>query len=238
MRLSRETILFALCLASQFAEAGVYPPLQSQLRLPTITVLDENDHPIVLPLAFDKQKEPFFLLPVFTKCKMSCPIIVPALVDALEAYRKDGGSQNYRVLIFSFDSTDTAADLRVFRTKYKIPTFWQMVRSPDQSAVRGFFDQFSYSIMSVDSGGFAHPNEIFVLNGRLIWVGSLFGSSFSKNDISNAFYLAGDSGLWSQFRNWIFHPESLIVIGALGFLGCLALLLGWIWKRADQKLSI
>lgn len=214
--------------------ADTYPPLKSQLKLPKITVFDDDDRTLILPAALDEPGKPLFLVPVFTKCKMSCPLLVKALRGSLDEYRDGGGAKDYRVLIFTFDSTDTSADLRAFRAKQQIPASWLIVRSPDQGAVRAFFDQFSFSIMSSD-GGFIHPNEIFVFNGHHTWVGSLLGSRLSKGDISYAMNKAGDSGIWLQTLESISHPETLIVIGAIGFLATLMLLLGWIWRNPRAK---
>lgn len=216
-------------MGSSVALSETYPPLKENLTLPAVTVLDEHDQERIL----GGLDEPLFLLPVFTKCKMSCPILVQALKGALESYAREGGKQSYRVLVFTFDASDRREDLLRFRRDQGIPPSWVLVRSPDQGAIRAFFDSFSYSIMSSD-GGFIHPNEIFVFNADGVWISTLFGSGLRSSDIREVFRASLDSqsrGLLGGAKRWLSHPQSWAILGALGLVGTLGFLFSFLVLR-------
>ena len=163
---------------------------------------------------------------------------VQALRGALEAYAKEGGPPNYQVLVFTFDATDTAADLQAFRLNQKIPPSWKIVRSPDQGAIRSFFDQFSYSIMS-SGGGFTHPNEVFAFNKNSIWISSLFGSKLTGGEIKSLFKTILDSEKrdpWSEISNWLASPENWVIFGTVGFLASLIAVFAVLFRKRERVL--
>lgn len=173
--------------------------------MPNLSVLDESDRSLELTSALAGGEKNILLLPVFTKCHMSCPLMVKALAQVWS-----NGSQ-LRVALLSFDASETVQSLREFREREKIPSSWQIFRSSDAAALRAFFDAFSYSIMAAD-GGFNHPNQILVFDRDLKWSGSLYGTQLTESDLKEA------QGTGSRFAGLLAHPDRLAIIGMIGLL--------------------
>jgi hypothetical protein len=147
--------------------------------------------------------------------------MVQALKRALSDYKGvKGGLEFRRVAILSFDASDTAKDLSDFRRREPIPSEWALVAARDQQAVRDFFDQYSYAIMS-DDGGFNHPSQVLTLSSSLLWVGSVFGPEITRRDLSTAYNAAIDAestDLATRMKHTLSHPETWVILGAVGLL--------------------
>ena len=100
-------------------------------KIPDITVWDEAN---VQHTLWDELRAagtgPVIVLPVYTRCTMSCPVLARMLVQ--QTSQINGGTP-YRVLIFSFDPGDDAQALRQFRVQKKLPSAWILVRSEPQT---------------------------------------------------------------------------------------------------------
>lgn len=168
------------------------------------------------------------LLPAFTRCHGSCPITVRALKKATELYASNGNKYSpgdrekppYRIILLSFDSGDSAADLSDFRKREGIPSSWKIVRSPDGQSVRGFLDQFRYFFMQSEAG-FDHPRQLLVFSRDLRWAGNLSGSDLTAQDLKGAIERTSTSRL----RSIASHPTSWLFFGAMGLTAGLTLLL-------------
>ena len=67
---------------------------------------------------------PVILLPIYTRCRTACVNNVGQLKEALSEASAD--PTQFRVLLFSFDPTDTPAVLSAYRLREKIPLAWSL----------------------------------------------------------------------------------------------------------------
>jgi cytochrome oxidase Cu insertion factor (SCO1/SenC/PrrC family) len=153
---------------------------------------------------------PTVLLPIFTGCGGTCPTTTEALKRALREH-----PAGLRVILLSFDPTDTAEDLRSFRSVHGLPAGWSLVRGADAAATRAFLDRFGFQIMT-DGRGFNHPDEALVLSPGGAWAGSFFGGVFSSRDLDRAYEwaLSADAPTFTQRLR---RPRSWILLIAAGF---------------------
>ena len=199
---------------------AVVPAGNSAGTLPNITVWDESNTQSALWAKLNSGGSgPVFVLPVYTHCTMSCPVLASKL--ARETARLAGGTP-YRVLIFSFDPADDAAALRDFRLKEKLPDNWMLVRA-SSADIRKFCDFFHYSILT-EGSVMIHTNQIFLLDHSLRWRATFVDEGWSVTDLSLWMKRAESGGLLS----WIaMNPEQLAFI-ALGGLVVSLLLILWV----------
>jgi cytochrome oxidase Cu insertion factor (SCO1/SenC/PrrC family) len=194
-----------------------YPALKPGMPLPELRVSDEQGLSMTATGALKALGAgPALLVPLFTRCHTSCPVLIAGLKEAMAA-AASSGKDSIHVLILSFDAEETSEDLQRFRKREKIPPHWKVVRAQDQASVREFFDRYSYSIMDSD-GGFVHPSQVFVLNARQGWAASLLGPRIQASDVKDAYEKAQESKLPR-------HPETLLLIGAAGFVSSLTVAL-------------
>ena len=212
--------VMALVLMIGTRAMAVVPAGSSAGTLPNITVWDEANVQLGLWAKIQAcGAGPVFVLPVYTHCTMSCPVLASKL--ARETARLAGGTP-YRVVIFSFDPADDAAALREFRVKEKLPDNWILVRASAKD-IRTFCDFFHYSILT-EGPVMIHTNQIFLLDHSLRWRATFVDESWSVTDLSLWMKRAESGGLLS----WIaMNPEQLAFI-ALGGLVVSLLLILWV----------
>jgi cytochrome oxidase Cu insertion factor (SCO1/SenC/PrrC family) len=188
------------------AQAQLYPALKPGLIPGGVAVVDERGRPRdmgeILP-----GPAPVVLLPIFTKCQASCPVLAQNLKAALEGRR---GEPALRVIVFSFDATDTDASLRAFRREMALPSDWTLVRAVRPGGALGYLDQFGYAVMQSD-GGFVHPNEALVFSSGGRWSAILLGTDFSSEALDSAARGAMEIDrptLLSRFKGSFSDPQS------------------------------
>jgi len=146
-----------LALAVSARASGVIPGDQSAGHIPNITVWDEADHQASLRTKLDASGAgPVFVLPVYTHCTMSCPMLASRHTAETAQLTP---STPFRVLIFSFDPADDAASLREFRVQQRLPASWAIVRSSDLD-IRRFTDFFHYRVLT-EGGVMLHTTRSF-----------------------------------------------------------------------------
>src|SRR5579859_6899177 len=178
-----------------------------------LAVLDEQERPRTVP----EPGVPTLVLPIFTRCGGTCPLTALALAQA-------GEVPELRVVLLSFDSEDTAEDLRDFRGRLQLPSGWVLARAPDPAALRGFLDELEFHFMKTDAG-FAHPNQAFVLSPRGVWAATFEGAPASQRELRAALGRALDAdapGALRRLRQWLLRPEALIALSCLGLAAALA----------------
>src|SRR6185437_15970817 len=67
---------------------------------------------------------PLVLLPVYTRCRTACIANADQLKKALASSSAD--PTQFRVMLFSFDATDTPAMLAAYRHRENLPLGWSM----------------------------------------------------------------------------------------------------------------
>jgi SCO1/SenC len=212
-------LLVAVCMHSQGARAAPDPG-----PVPHVQVWDEADHKMPLQSVLEAEGSgSVILLPVYTRCSASCPV----LTQKLKAESAHLGSQvAYRVLVFSFDPSETSDSLRTFRKQERLPANWIMVRA-DEEEIRRFFDFFHYSVMT-EGGMLVHPSEIFLLDHDLNWQATLLGEDWSSAELQKKLSRIETPGP----AGWIaMNPAALAVVGFGGMLLSLGLLIGWLIFR-------
>lgn len=219
--------LFALPLLwSAVASAELVPADQPGLVPAPVTVVNEQDQPVNLG-SLMAGASPVILLPVFTRCAASCPVMVQALKKALAGIPAD-----FHVVIFSFDPHDTAADLARFRKEEGIPTDWRLVRSSGEAATRPFFDQLNYHFMNA-AGGFNHPNRLFVFSPAYRWSGAFTGRDFTAQELTSARRdaLAIDHpSLLRRVMGRFLSPVGLASLGVVGMTATLGVIALVLWR--------
>ena len=144
-----------------------------------------------------------------------------------------GSGAAYRVLVFSFDPSETADSLRTFRKQERLPANWIVVRA-DEEEIRRFFDFFHYSVMT-EGGMLIHPSEIFLLDHNLNWRATLVGQDWNSAEMQKSLRRIETPGL----AGWIvMNPSTLAVVGFGGMLLSLGLLIAWLIFRKLPKRQV
>jgi cytochrome oxidase Cu insertion factor (SCO1/SenC/PrrC family) len=226
MRLKLYLLLstLALALASGSGAAAVVPADRNAGQIPDIAVWDEaNLHSTLWEKLRAAGSGPVIVLPVYTRCTMSCPVLARMLVK--ETSQMSGGAP-YRVLIFSFDPGDDAEALRKFRVQEGLPPTWMLVRS-DAGDIRRFCDFFHYSILT-EGSVMIHLNQIFLLDHTFQWRATFIDQGWNAAELRTWMKRVESPGFWG----WVaMNPESLAFIGFGGMLLSLALILAvLLWR--------
>lgn len=222
---------FALALSSG-TRAGAAVPADSHAgQLPDLTVWDEAGvwHGLWDELR-DAGTGPVIVLPVYTRCTMSCPVLARMLVQQTSQI-SDGAP--YRVLIFSFDPGDDAAALRQFRAQKGLPAKWILVRS-DAADIRRFCDFFHYSVMT-EGSVMIHTNQMFLLDRNFKWRATFIDQNWDAADLRTWMKRAESPGLLA----WLtMNPETLVLIGFGGLLLSFTLIVGALLLRSRSSVSL
>ncbi len=223
------TCLITLALAISARASSVTPADSNAGQIPNITVWDESNTQKTLWSELNAGGAgPVFVLPVFTHCTMSCPVLASRLVH--ETAQLAPGKP-FRVLIFSFDPGEDAASLRKFRAQEKLPAAWMLVRSTDPE-IRRFIDFFHYKVLT-QGELMLHTNQIFILNHTLTWRATLINESWSAAELRTWLGRVEVPGVIGWL---VMNPERLAFIGLGGMVLSLALILWAMLSRPGRPL--
>lgn len=230
MSLKRYLLLFTLALTLALgAQAMAVVPVGSNAgQMPDIAVWGEANQQSTL---WDRLRTagpgPVIVLPVYTRCTMSCPILARMLVKDTAQIQ---GAAPYRVLIFSFDAGEDSASLRKFRLQEGLPPNWILVRS-DAADIRRFCDFFHYSVLT-EGPVMIHLNQLFLLDHTLQWRATFIDQDWNAAVLRTwmrRVEFPGPLG-WA-----VMNPEKLVYIGFGGLLLSLALILGTLILRSRSR---
>lgn len=185
-------------------------------QLPNLAVWDENNTQLRLGDALRAAGSgPVLVLPLYTRCTMSCPVLTRMLVQQTSRI-----GEPYRVLLFSFDPGDDAAALRSFRAQKALPRSWLLFRS-DAADIRRFCDFFHYTIMT-EGPVMIHTNQMFLLDRNLRWRATFVDQNWDAAELRTWMRRAESPGL----LGWLaMNPDLLILTGFAGVLSSLLLVL-------------
>lgn len=206
------------------AAAPVLPAQGANARIPNITVWDEADQRMPLSEALRRGGGgPAIVLPLYTRCGASCPVLTKKLEKETAGITV---SRDYRVLLFSFDPTETGESLRKFREQEGVPRNWMLVRT-DAQEIQNFVDFFRYRVMT-EGGLLVHPNEIFLLDRGLNWRLTLIGEDWDAAKLESDLTMMESRGIgaWAAM-----NPAKVAAMGIIGLFGSCALALGWMVSR-------
>ena len=144
---------------------------------------------------------PLIVLPIYTRCRSACVQNVAQLKKALAASSAD--PRQFRVLLFSFDATDSPAILAKYREGEAIPLNWS-VGSASQTNIDALLDSLGFQVGKAGSE-FAHPNMVFFLDANLQLSHWVYGTDYSPRDVDNALHIAAGGSSWlAKNSEWLY----------------------------------
>ena len=144
---------------------------------------------------------PVILLPIYTRCRSACVQNVDRLKNALAASSAD--PRQFRVLLFSFDSTDHPATLAKYRDRESIPLSWS-IGSASQPNIDALLDSIGFQVGKAGSE-FTHPNMVLFLDSNLRLARWIYGTGYSTDDVDNSLRVAsGESDWLSRYSQWFY----------------------------------
>lgn len=213
---ARLLLAVAVLFAASPLGARVVPAVEHGRSAPDVQVIDEAGNRAALnSLLAAMGTGPVLILPVYTRCAISCPIQSQKLKQGLAELNQ----RPLRVILFSFDPQETSESLAQFRKVQTLPSDWKLVRAPETATV-GYFEFFHYPILT-GSGEFVHPDRIFVLDAALRWQASIEGLNWDLQELRQVVGEAGSPGLMLWLRNhvnlvaWIGFANIAVSIGIL-----------------------
>lgn len=189
--------------------ASLLPPVDETLEASNIKLLMESGENRELQDLFASSDNPIFVIPLFTQCRGTCPLITQSLIASVGEIA--GAEDRMNVLLFSFDKDDTREDLEAFRKLQNLPEWWVLATSDFQS-IRQFLDPLRFRFMKSEDQ-FAHPNQLFFFSPDWIWRGSIYGDDFTSDQILEA--INRSQGSMPFWRRLIVDPQFLAVASAL-----------------------
>lgn len=131
------------------------------------------------------QNKPIIIAPVYTKCYSLCGLISNGLQKAITELGTAGN--DFTMVSFSFDSTDTPEDLAEYEQRWKMDgTHWKMLSATGENITKLMSSvDYHYDYLP-DTKEYNHPSILIVLtpSGRISRY--IYGINPSKKDINLA----------------------------------------------------
>jgi cytochrome oxidase Cu insertion factor (SCO1/SenC/PrrC family) len=144
---------------------------------------------------------PVVLLPVYTRCRTACIANADQLKKALSDSAAD--PTQFRVLLFSFDPTDTPAMLRAYRQRENLPLAWS-VGAASTSDVNRLLDAIGFQAAKAGSE-FMHTNMVVFLDSNLHIAKWIYGTDYSSRDVDAALKVAAGGNDWiGEHAQWLY----------------------------------
>lgn len=183
-------------------QVSVAPEFVVGKSIPNIEVMDENGR---VRNTSEWAGTPTIVAPLYSRCPLACPMIVRGLKRGIAETTTP--PSKYRVVLFSFDPRDTAADLRRFRDRNNVPLNWSVVVARGNGA-RQLLDAIGYRYGDAN-GLYVHPNAVMVLTSDLKTAKFLFGTNYDARTLDEALAIAGGR------RDWIGNYGGILLAGLL-----------------------
>jgi cytochrome oxidase Cu insertion factor (SCO1/SenC/PrrC family) len=116
---------------------------------------------------------PIILLPVYTRCRTACVTNIGQLKEALANAVAD--PTQFRVLLFSFDPSDTPAVLASYRASQRIPLGWSIGTS-SQRDITALLESIGFQYGAAGKE-FIHPNLLVFLDSKLRIAKWIYGNN-------------------------------------------------------------
>ena len=144
---------------------------------------------------------PVVLLPIYTRCRTACIANVDHLKKALAD--SSGDPRQFRVLLFSFDSAETASTLARYRTRENIPLAWS-VGTASQTDIDALLESIGFQYGKAGTE-FAHANLLVFLDSKLRIAKWIHGTDYSGTDVDLALKIAAGESDWiGQHYEWLY----------------------------------
>jgi protein SCO1/2 len=163
-------------------------PQLGRLAAP-VTWIDEGGRTHHLP---EFAGYPTILLPVYTRCRTACLTNLSQLKAALADSAAD--PTQFRVLLFSFDHTDTPAVLASYRASQGIPLSWSVGTASGQD-IAALLESIGFQYGEAGKE-FIHPNLLIFLDSKLRIAKWIYGNKYTGRDIDAALRVAGGENDW------------------------------------------
>ena len=158
---------------------------------------------------------PVVLLPIYTRCPGACIANVDQLKTALAGSSAD--PRQFRVLLFSFDATDTPAKLAAYRTREKIPLGW-FVGTSSELNIDSLLESIGFQYGRAGTE-FAHANLLVFLDPNLRIAKWIYGTDYSSRDVELALKVAAGESDWIGQHSQLLYSFLLFT----GSILCVAL---------------
>ncbi len=158
---------------------------------------------------------PVVLLPIYTRCQTACVTNVDQLKRTLADSPVD--LRQFRVFLFSFDSSDTPSTLVKYRAHENIPLAWS-VAAASQANIDALLESIGFQVGKAGTE-FAHANLLVFLDSNLRIAKWIYGTDYSSRDVDLALKVAAGE------RDWIGQHLQLVYALLLfaGSILCVAL---------------
>ena len=144
---------------------------------------------------------PLVIVPIFTRCRTACVQNVGRLKKTLAESSAD--PRQFRVLLFSFDATDTPSVLAKYRERESIPLGWS-TGSASQPNIDALLDSIGFPVGRAGTE-FTHPNMVLFLDSNLRVAHWIYGTDYSSRDIDRALRIAsGESDWLNRYSQWFY----------------------------------
>jgi len=168
---------------------------------------------------------PVILLPIYTRCPTACIANVDQLKTALSGSSAD--PRQFRVLLFSFDASDTPEKLSAYRVREKIPLGW-FVGAGTQQNIDALLESIGFQYGRTGTE-FTHPNVVLFLDSKLRIAKWIYGTDYSSGDIDRALKIAAGESDWiGQHSEWLYTllllASSVLCVALVYYLAQLTVL--------------
>ena len=184
-------VLIATSIVSTSLDAGLVETVAPQLgrAVAPVSWVDETGRAHRLP---EFTGYPVILLPVYTRCRTACVTNLSRLKAALAETAAD--PTQFRVLLFSFDDTDTPAVLASYRARENVPLSWS-IGSASKTEIATLLDSIGYQVGQAGKE-FTHPNMLVFLDRKLHIAKWIYGDNYSGREIDAALRVAAGESDW------------------------------------------
>jgi cytochrome oxidase Cu insertion factor (SCO1/SenC/PrrC family) len=206
----------------------IYPPLFINFHLPPIQVETEEGKVVDLQSLIQNPKAPHLTLviPGFTRCQGTCPLMVQTYKKLLQAE----GHRSISVIFFSFNPVETLEELRTFHTAQGAPASWHFMRA-DGKNTQLFLDSLQITTMKVGDS-FDHPVQVFGFSSDATWIGSLYGFDVTESEVEQMYAKAqmqATSPLLYTVVSRLKNPNTLAIYGGIGCVFSLVVLFYYLY---------
>lgn len=144
---------------------------------------------------------PVILLPIYTRCQTACRTNVEHLKRALSD--STSSPTQFRVLIFSFDDTDTPASLTAYRNRERIPLEW-FVGTARSGQIEVLLESLGFQYGKAGTE-FMHTNAVFFLDSKLRIAKWIYGTDYFAGDVDGALKIAAGQSDWlGRHAEWLY----------------------------------
>ncbi len=198
-------------ISSHIHTSGTHESSEHMLRDSAFGLEEKIGNSIPLHLSFKDEagkqvtlgqlvQGPTIIAPVYYRCPNVCNFLQADLARVLPEINKKPGEE-YRVISFSFDETETpelaasARDMYFRAMGVAYPEDGWRFLTGDKATIKQLTDAAGFGFRKMENGHFLHPVVVFVINSKGTIVRYLHGTHFLAKDIALALVEAAEGRL-------------------------------------------